>query len=505
MSLNSTAVPFYDDSNALSAISSGSMLASGPSTASAFSPAASYLSQPQTLQLQLLQSLHENSTLKKEFTVLQEKISCLELKLDCYSKNYNTMASTCSQFFQMTGLPSAIDGSMEGVKCATKLGLYSAEALPAEALNANDYPLVRFWNWEDYLEHLDTHKGISTASSHSSKKRLFKARVFIEDENGYVVDVERQRKMAKFAKDIFRTFKRKQLYASSFSSLDLGCLRDYRAEMYAKFPELRYCADDWKADHFGAEFYSQLKTIITRQEKTSIAIKSEPVEVHRIRQRSASATPLRPITVQALASTASQSAVADVSVISDNSLVTLSPSARDSGVTEPLSVGSLQDKVPASVPLSLQPALDSTALRSLENPLAVIHISSVSTASADNELSITPDDEGTTLSFPSVEYPKIKRKAEVEVGDAPKGKKSKPASSKPYRPNSTLSARNIYGFKWASEHPDGSSAEFASAFATLTQSEQQFYAKIGKGLKAKNQQPTTALVLEAIATMAAPL
>ncbi|KIY53832.1 hypothetical protein FISHEDRAFT_68507 [Fistulina hepatica ATCC 64428] len=411
------------------------------------------------------------------------------------------MAAACSQFFQMTGLPSAIDSSMKGVKCATKLGLCLAEALPAEVLNANDYPLVWFWNWEDYLKHLDTHKGISTASSHSSKKHLFKAHIFIEDENGYVVDVEHQCKMAKFMKDIFCTFKCKQLYASSFSSLDLGCLHDYCAEIYAKFPELYYCADDWKADHFGAKFYSQLKTIITHQEKTSIVIKSEPVEVHCIRQHSASATPLHPITVQALASTVSQSAVADVSIISDNSLVTPSPSARDSDVAELLTVDSLQDKVSASIPLSLQPALDSTALHSLENPLAVIYVSSISTASADNELSITPDDNGTAHPFPNIKYLKIKRKAEVEVGDAPKGKKSKPASLKPYHPNSTLSAQ----FKWALEHPDGSSAEFVSAFATLTQSEQQFYVKIGKGLKAKNQQPTTALVLEAIATMAAPL
>ncbi|KIY48971.1 hypothetical protein FISHEDRAFT_73109 [Fistulina hepatica ATCC 64428] len=244
--MDSETVMFSDEENAFPIFSSSAL--TGSSTANTAAPnMPSTFAPSHVLHFQLLHSVQENSALKDRVSALlhenasikdkisaqnikistlgdelheaQEKLLIAEVKLEEHGSLWGALATTCTSLFETAGLPTTIDGQLGNVKYASTPQPIATIYPP---LDCAMYPLVRYWNLKDFIEACDTRSGISASKSRSKVSSTgFKACLYIEDEDGNPIDVEWQQKMGQFAKKIFRSFKTRGLYATSFSALDL--------------------------------------------------------------------------------------------------------------------------------------------------------------------------------------------------------------------------------------------------------------------------------------------
>lgn len=124
-----------------------------------------------------------------------------------------------------------------------------------------DYPDVRFWTRRDWLDRsmkeddamvLDNtcRRGKSRAS-----QGVNVAMRYVETDEGVVVDGHRCSEMRRLARSIWVHMANNGGLPTSWRKADVKLSQSYCREMCRKFPELRLCDLDWKADQIATDNY----------------------------------------------------------------------------------------------------------------------------------------------------------------------------------------------------------------------------------------------------------
>jgi hypothetical protein len=129
-----------------------------------------------------------------------------------------------------------------------------ADALDAPLMilpdaDREDYPLVKYWYRHEWTTAENSQVAMIGASgkaraSHGENVTLR----FVEDENGDMIDGFRATAIRKFAREIWSGLGNIGKAPKTWGKVDAKVAAEYRTEMGRKFPELRLCEANWKAD-----------------------------------------------------------------------------------------------------------------------------------------------------------------------------------------------------------------------------------------------------------------
>jgi hypothetical protein len=125
-----------------------------------------------------------------------------------------------------------------------------------------DFPAVKYWHrheWNDKEDDATEVGERARGKSRSAKGMNVKER-FIEDEKGQTIDGHRARDIRAHARSIWIALADRKRAPATWGKADMETIRNYRHEMKAKFPELRLCDNDWKADLVATINYPSWRT-----------------------------------------------------------------------------------------------------------------------------------------------------------------------------------------------------------------------------------------------------
>ncbi|TFY59006.1 hypothetical protein EVG20_g7947 [Dentipellis fragilis] len=156
-------------------------------------------------------------------------------------------------------------GEMPAAPITERMGMQAGQirVTPFKPLSSLDYPAVKFWTRRAWMEHVTTKKVGTTPGQQLGKKGSTRASkgenvqlLFVEDENGIVADGDRAKAIRDLAHDIFEDLYTNGIRASSYCrKMPHNAKEYYRTEMATKFPELRLCDVNWKADAIAIGMY----------------------------------------------------------------------------------------------------------------------------------------------------------------------------------------------------------------------------------------------------------
>lgn len=145
-------------------------------------------------------------------------------------------------------------------------------------LQREDYPNIQFWYRRDWTQATgDRITNLDEASSTPDVRRG-KARsanginvtmLYIEHEDGTIIDGFRAADIRRHARSIWVHLASNGMLFVSWGDADCTSLRLYFSEMKSRFPELRYCDLDWKADMIATDNYPAWKTHWTKKHARS--------------------------------------------------------------------------------------------------------------------------------------------------------------------------------------------------------------------------------------------
>lgn len=129
------------------------------------------------------------------------------------------------------------------------------------SLDRSEYPRVRFWvkrDWVDYEKAMNGTTKVSRSSSDRRSKGRPGANVsmrYIENIDGMVVDGFQASEMCKYARSIWMQLANRGKAPKTWGKIDMESAQQYHREMCRRFPVLRLCAFDWKADQIATDNY----------------------------------------------------------------------------------------------------------------------------------------------------------------------------------------------------------------------------------------------------------
>jgi hypothetical protein len=125
-----------------------------------------------------------------------------------------------------------------------------------------DYPDVQFWtrrNWLDRSMKEDDAMVLDDNTCRRGKSRASQgvnvAMRYVETDGGVVVDGHRCAEMRRLARSIWVHMANNGGLPTSWRKADVKLSQSYCREMCRKFPELRLCDLDWKADQIATDNY----------------------------------------------------------------------------------------------------------------------------------------------------------------------------------------------------------------------------------------------------------
>ena len=116
-------------------------------------------------------------------------------------------------------------------------------------INRDDYPLVKYWYRHEWTNAENSQVAVIGApgKARASQGENVTLR-FVEDENGNMIDGFRATTIRKFSREIWSGLGTIGKAPKSWGKVDSKVAAEYRTEMGRKFPELRLCDGNWKAD-----------------------------------------------------------------------------------------------------------------------------------------------------------------------------------------------------------------------------------------------------------------
>lgn len=161
---------------------------------------------------------------------------------------------------QVHSLSASLPGSGSSLLTGPSLA-GSTFSVPANSpLKREDYPAVKFWYKQDWLNHLKnnsnaTEMGMPIRGKSLIAKGINKTVKFIEDIEGNPVDGYKVRDIRSHARAIWTSFQTIGRLPSTWGKADAETASVYRREMRLKFFEFALCENDWKADFLATESY----------------------------------------------------------------------------------------------------------------------------------------------------------------------------------------------------------------------------------------------------------
>lgn len=157
---------------------------------------------------------------------------------------------------------------------------------PAEAplLKHEDYPKVVYWNRRTWIQETNEKKVVSDCGiSGSNQRGAVRAAAginvrmrYVENEDGTVVDGFRASTIRKTAYKLFALFHSHGIAPTSWSKANFDVDRHFNREMALQIPEMRYCADNWKATYLAVQNYPSWYDSHVKSTK-SMSIKVEAI------------------------------------------------------------------------------------------------------------------------------------------------------------------------------------------------------------------------------------
>jgi hypothetical protein len=140
---------------------------------------------------------------------------------------------------------------------ASPLMLPASTTQDTTTLRREDFPAVKYWYRHEWNDKEDdaTEVGEHTRGKTRSAKGMNVKKRFIEYQNGQTIDGHRAH-----ACSIWIALATRNYSPATWSKADLETIRNYRHEMKTKFPELRLCDNDWKADLVATINYPSWRT-----------------------------------------------------------------------------------------------------------------------------------------------------------------------------------------------------------------------------------------------------
>jgi hypothetical protein len=131
-----------------------------------------------------------------------------------------------------------------------------------EPLDQSDYPQIRFWFKQDWVEREKEHNDATTLAQGLSKDNRGKRRTgknislqYIEYQDGTMIDGFRASEIRKFARSIWMHLANRGKAPKTWGKVDMESAKHYHQEMARRFPELCLCAYNWKADQIATDNY----------------------------------------------------------------------------------------------------------------------------------------------------------------------------------------------------------------------------------------------------------
>ena len=142
-------------------------------------------------------------------------------------------------------------------------GLSNPPTIPSsETLDQRQYPKIRYWFKQAWTDQQKQDIGMTKVGKSSTRAGGKKSTPgqnvtmrYVEDQFGVVVDGYRASEMRKCARSIWNCLAQSGKAPKKWGKVDVETARQYRREMCLRFPELRLCAYDWKADQIATDNY----------------------------------------------------------------------------------------------------------------------------------------------------------------------------------------------------------------------------------------------------------
>jgi hypothetical protein len=127
-------------------------------------------------------------------------------------------------------------------------------------LNRQDYPHVKYWFKRDWSQHLSEHAAEADNSCAQrgrgrAAKGINVSMRYVEFENGEMISGDRATEIRRFARSIWVLLGNKGTPPATWGAADIETRKLYSQEMCTRFPELKLCDLDWKAEQVATDNY----------------------------------------------------------------------------------------------------------------------------------------------------------------------------------------------------------------------------------------------------------
>lgn len=157
---------------------------------------------------------------------------------------------------------------------------------PLPGLLRADYPNAKYWDKKEWLAEKDLSKGETTMAgprprgSTRASQGINVAMQYIGDMDGSPVDGHRATTIRNTANQIFFQFQTQGIAPEKWGQAGVDIHGWYNTEMARQIPEMRLCADSWKAQHLATHMYSSWYNTHGRTRKP--VVKAEGGEDQRL-------------------------------------------------------------------------------------------------------------------------------------------------------------------------------------------------------------------------------
>jgi hypothetical protein len=144
-----------------------------------------------------------------------------------------------------------------------------------------DYPKIKFWfkrQWTEFTNNQPANALSSRGRSRASQG-INVAMQYVELEDGTVIDGDRATEMRKFARGVWVSFAKNGAPPSKWGQADVQARQQYINSLSSRFPELRLCDLDWKAEQIATDNYpSWYNTWLSKQKARTVVKEEEAVD-----------------------------------------------------------------------------------------------------------------------------------------------------------------------------------------------------------------------------------
>ena len=127
-------------------------------------------------------------------------------------------------------------------------------------LNRPDYPHVKYWFKRDWSQQQNEHAAEANNSCAQrgrgrAAKGINVSMRYVEFENGEMISGDRATEIRRFARSIWVLLGNKGSLPATWGAADIETRKLYSQEMCKRFPELKLCDLDWKAEQIATDNY----------------------------------------------------------------------------------------------------------------------------------------------------------------------------------------------------------------------------------------------------------